>query len=509
MSVIKQISVFNGTDWQTRDIGAKAQNITLSSTVAGSTNLETVLTNTLSNSKLTANRALVSAANQQISASNVTSTQLGFLSGTTSSIQTQLNAVNARMDTFTSLPSGSTSGNAELLDIRVGYDGHTYSNAGSAVRAQAFTGTDTTLSIAGKAADAEYVGLNVVRYDIDQGKDITQKITARRNLGSLMRTELRGEIPEDLAIADNDGNIIAGFSGGHIKTKNFDSSNVSLNTKNVRGVDIEGGKYDYIAFSDGDGDIFAEYKIGNWIKRKNCGKKISIVGDSISSYYGQMPSGTGWNPQYGKPNGIYADVTDFSKMWFSIVAEGIEGSVLFSASGGGTMVCGNSADSTGLVGCSQARVDLCSKNGQDPDIIFIAMGTNDCGTGKIGTSTITIGDFGYQTAIPSSGIITSFPTAYALLITRLMTTYPNANIYCLTIPARGTSPRNTGASGKTVAQFNAEIRKIAGMFYVGIVDTDQCGITSYNRSLYLPDNLHPNAAGHLAIARKVLDCINR
>lgn len=93
---------------------------------------------TITSSNLTASRALISNTNGKVAASSVTSTELGYVSGVTSAIQTQLNNKQATLVSGTNIKSvnGTTllgSGDLSTYPAQSGNSGKFLTTNGSAV----------------------------------------------------------------------------------------------------------------------------------------------------------------------------------------------------------------------------------------------------------------------------------------------------------------------------------------------------------------------------------------
>lgn len=102
MSVIKQISIFNGSNWDTpADIGANAENIDFTYTTGSQQGNTAALSSILPAQALTASRVLVTDSNGKLSSSSISSGILNTaLSGasTITSLQSQINTLNTNLN---------------------------------------------------------------------------------------------------------------------------------------------------------------------------------------------------------------------------------------------------------------------------------------------------------------------------------------------------------------------------------------------------------------------------
>ena len=219
------------------------------------------------------------------------------------------------------------------------------------------------------------------------------------------------------------------------------------------------------------------------------GKKVSILGDSISTFTGTMPAD--YNIYYPESG----DIPNAGQTWWGQLLANTGMVLCRNASSANTDVTGNSLALDGSApGCSIRRiVDLKGTDGSNPDVIIIYMGINDFARSR------TLGSF-TSPGVQTEGEVMAFTDAYELMLQKIKALYPTASIYCCTLLERCDLNGNTGApavnlNGDTVADFNTQIKAIAKAYGASVIDFYNCGINYTNLSLFTVDGIHPTWIG--------------
>ena len=228
------------------------------------------------------------------------------------------------------------------------------------------------------------------------------------------------------------------------------------------------------------------------------GKVISILGDSISTFAGYIPTADGFNlehlARYPQDNLL----TDVNETWWMQVVKGLDAKLGINDSWRGATVSGGAPVTSGTTGENAAmsnlqRIKNLGANGY-PDVILFYGGTNDL------AHVSKVGSFDSDTAPTAVDLTTAkwdnLADGYVHTLLRLKHYYPDTQIIALL-------PTYTASyySNAKLAQGNTVLTAICEHYDVAYTDLRDCGISVKD----LPDGIHPDAAGMDYISNTVLD----
>ncbi len=228
------------------------------------------------------------------------------------------------------------------------------------------------------------------------------------------------------------------------------------------------------------------------------GKTISVLGDSISTYVGFIPTEDEDNLEHRAKYPHREILTNVNKTWWMQLILQLDADLGVNDSWAGSTVSnsidGNDGDwGEAAAMASTTRIRNLGANGT-PDVILFYGGTNDIGRN------IPRGYF-YPEMAPTEVELdatkwTTFVDAYCAAILRMQYYYPEAQIVAI-LPTYTINYYTDGS----LHYYNDAIIEICEFYDIPWVDLRYCGITTD----MLPDGIHPDAEGMDYITEAVQD----
>ena len=197
-------------------------------------------------------------------------------------------------------------------------------------------------------------------------------------------------------------------------------------------------------------------------------KKVSILGDSYSTYKGVIPSN--YSTFYPDANN---DVTSVDQTWWSLYIKAKGYQLEKNDSWGGTTICG-----TGYGRMDSSRSNFISRVDSlgTPDIIFVFGGTNDAWANS------PVGEYQYSDWTKDD--CKNFRPALACLLDMLQKRYPKASIYSI-------------LNSELREPINESFREICKHYNVQLIELHDIE----------KQNGHPSVSGMKSICDQLLEAI--
>lgn len=462
-----------------------------------------------------ASQSSVTALTAEVS-TKASSIQLGI-------VKDDLDTLEARVDELTELPEGSTAGDAELADIRIGYDGTTYPNAGTAVRTQVSDLHDDVNKTVEDIFDsnsrlAEYVPITYVQGNTppDGGANVSSDTRITASTMAEVKSLVADRTPYILVIGTEAFKYRVTFYSVRSQiTSNLvpsDSNTYWHQGANLFEVPATAEWFKVsIAMAD-DSDIIPTDASTTFVYRmykkdseyyRNVGKRISILGDSVSTYSegdetdpdGHYVSEGTYMPEGNHSRYPYGNVTGVNATWWGKLCYNLGLQLGVNDSWANTRISWDGTESSDAgvnkyIG-AQARINKLDDNGL-PDFIFIEGGYNDI------INNVSIGEVSYTDvqSLSSAQIaqlpVATFADAFKALLLKVLETYKQAKVFVL-IPSFTQSYNN--ATLNNYAQVMIDYCKFLGVEYIDLREA----IPIRNVSGNTVDGLHPNQSGMIKI----------